>query len=213
MVVTAAVVTAATAVGTGVYQGVQAHNAASAAGQPLQQPTQHGALEDPVNSAMRTYYGRLQMENTGTRYPAFSSFLKSGGDPAAAQMNVQIPQMSPFEAEALGFTGPHGQPVATVGTPDQASNLMQTGMTPAQRLYLAHQQQQRAINAGLTPGGWHNTVVQNQNQLNSVTKRINTMTANNPNMTPAQQEHLQDLQQHQAHLTKQQSNLLGGTPT
>lgn len=209
MVVTAAVVTAATAVGAGAYQGVQAHNAAQAAGQPLQQPTQHGALEDPINNAMRTYYGRLQMANTGTRYPAFSSFLQSGGDPSKAQMNVQIPQMSPFEAEALGFVGTHGTPVTTVGTPDQAGNLSQTGLTPQQRLYLAQQHVHRAIAAGLTPGGWQQNVVTTQHRLGNVNANLASLQGiQNP--TDPQQDRIDALTKRQANLQARQKSQLGG---
>jgi len=108
---------------------------------------------DPNDKAMRDYYARLTVANANTRYPSFAGFTESGGDPAKAQMNVNMPEMKPSEAAALGFTGPHGENIPGVKYEDVASGAQQQ-LTPEQTMYLAKERARTAQAEGRDTPKW-----------------------------------------------------------
>lgn len=206
--VTAAVIgTVATVAATGYSVAQQA--SASGGGGSTQQPKFGQVPGNPQDKAMRDYYARTLVQNADKTYPAFSDYLSSGGDPTKAKFDLEMPNLSPSEASALGFTGPKGEQIPGVKQSDISAEGIAT-MTPEQRLYLAKERARRSRAIGSEPGPWSGNVETTDTSLRNAQKRLSEVQASTTMPLPRQERKIGRLTDRVTRLTEQQKKQLGG---
>jgi len=200
--VTAAAISAAVAVGGAAYSATQQ---ASSGGGGGGNPKHFGPVpEDPQDEAMKNYYARLVAANVNTPYKSFSGYLGSGGDPAAAAMDVTIPEMKPSEAAKLGFVGGHGEDI-----PGYDPTSGATSLTPEQRIYLAKERVRAMREKGQEAEGWPKTLAERTHAYNVVGNRLENLQAiEDP--TQRQQRRIERLTNRQSRIRERLQNQLGG---
>jgi hypothetical protein len=138
---------------------------------------------DPNDKAMRDYYARLQVANANTRFPSFSEYTQSGGDPNKAIMDVNIPDLKPSEAAALGFVGGKGEQIPTVSQADLAAGNIKD-LTTEQRIFLAKERAAQAAAAGQEPGPWAGRMKKLGGRIGRLENRLETKFYPTPEIEP-----------------------------
>src|SRR5215472_9649347 len=105
--------------------------------------------QDPLTQAIRGYAARTEISNQATMAPSFASELATG-DATSIKTPWVHPGLTPQETTAFGLTGGAGQAVPYVNAPGTTAPPPMT-LTPQQRLYLARQRQQMALQAHTDP--------------------------------------------------------------
>lgn len=204
--VTAAVVaTAATAAAAASQAG--AFSGGSSGGGGSTDTNYKKVPQDPQDKAMRDYYARALVANSGKTYPGFGEYLQSGGDPAKAEFPLEMPGMKPSEAAALGFTGSRGEAIPT--TSPEAIAEQGGALTQEQQMYLAEERRRQAAAEGHAPGPWAAKIGKVSNRLERVSGKLEKLGAvEDP--TRRQEKKIERLTGKQTKLTQRQQDLLGG---
>jgi hypothetical protein len=119
---------------------------------------------------MRSYFARSTLANAENQYPAYNDYLASGGDPAKARFDLQMPGMTPGEATGLGFIGKRGETIPGLDQAAVTSGDIKN-LSPEQILYLAKEKRRRAAAMG-TESPWASKVVRTSNQLGRVEDKL-----------------------------------------
>jgi hypothetical protein len=142
---------------------------------------------DPNDKAMRDYFARMTVANANKTYPSFGEFLGSGGDPAKATFDLEMPGMKPSEAAALGFVGGKGEAIPYVPYEDVASGDI-SSLTNAQRQYLAKERAKAAAAAGQDPGPWAGKMQKLGGKIGRLEHKLETKFAPTPEIEPREQK-------------------------